>query len=163
VGNDGEIVKGPFRPVAEGVEVVLQPWEVDALVAVPVLLNSVGTGEGDSAAEQLDQTPYPEDAEAADEFRRLMTGELRQSRAADRSAFGITVEQASGGVILSPAEAEAWLRVLGEARLVLAARAGIVADGWEDDLPDDDPSIALLHYLGWVQQSLAEVLEGRLT
>lgn len=156
-------MRGPFHPVAEGVGVTLQPWEVDALMAVPVLLNSVGAGEGDSAADQLDQTPYPEDPEAADEFRRLMAGELKQSRAADRSAFGITVEQAPAGLVLSPAEAEAWLRVLGEARLVLAARAGIVADGWEEDLPDDDPSIALLHYLGWVQQSLAEVLEGLLT
>jgi hypothetical protein len=91
-----------------------------------------------------------------------MAGEMEQSRAADRSAFGITAEQASGGVTLSTPEAEAWLRVLGEARLVLAARAGIASDGWEDELPEADPSIALLHYLGWVQQSLAEVLEGQL-
>jgi hypothetical protein len=150
----------PFRAAEGGIEVVIQPWEVDVLKAIPALLDTLG--RGDAAAEQLDQTPYPEDPAAADEFRRLMASELEQSRAADRSAFGITVEQAPAGLTLSVAEAEAWLRVLGEARLVLAAREGISADGWEEQLPDDNPPIALLHYLGWIQQSLAEVLEEQL-
>jgi hypothetical protein len=142
--------------------VVLQSWEADVLQTVPTLLDSL-RAEDQAAIGQLDQTPYPEDQEAAGEFRRLMAGELEQSRAADRSAFGITVEQAAGGLTLSWGEAEAWLRVLGEARLVLAARAGITTSGWEEQLPEDDPTIALLHYLGWMQQSLAEILEGGLT
>ena len=87
---------------------------------------------------------------------------MAQSRAADRSAFALTVEQAPRGVTLSPGESEAWLRVLGDTRLVLASRLGITDDGWEDQLADDDPSVALLHYLGWLQQSLAETLEGLL-
>jgi len=87
---------------------------------------------------------------------------MAQSRAADRSAFALTVEQSSRGVILSAGEAEAWMRVLAEARLVLASRLGIIEDGWEDDLPEDDPPVALLHYLGWLQQSLTETLEDYL-
>ena len=150
----------PFRAVEEGVEVAMQPWEVDALQNVPAVLDTLGGR--DASAEHLDQTPYPDDPEAADEFRRLMASELEQARAADRSAFGVTVEQAATGLTLSVPEAEAWLRVLGEARLVLAARAGIASDGWEEQFPDDNPAIALLHYLGWVQQSLAEVLEEQL-
>ena len=88
---------------------------------------------------------------------------MAQSRAADRSAFALTVEQAPQGVILSSGESEAWLRVLGDARLVLASRLGIADDGWEEQFSENDPSIALLHYLGWLQQSLAETLEGFLT
>lgn len=54
------------------------------------------------------------------------------------------------------------VRVLAEARLVLASRMDISEDGWEDDLHEDDPAVALLHYLGWLQQSLAETLESTL-
>jgi hypothetical protein len=133
------------------------------LQAIPGLLDSVGSLGEDPAAEQLDQAPYPEDPQASAEFRRLMADELTQSRAADRSAFALTVEQATRGVVLSPGESEAWLRVLGEARLVLASRCGILEDGWEDALPEDDPPVALLHYLGWLQQSLTETLEDDLT
>ena len=130
---------------------------------VPGLLESVGRAGLDPGADRLDQAPYPDDPEAAAEFRRLMADEMAQSRAADRSAFSLTVEQAPLGVTLSAGEAEAWLRVLAEGRLVLASRLGITEDGWEDDLPGDDPSVALLHYLGFLQQSLAETLEEHLS
>jgi len=148
--------------MAGGIELTLAPGESHALQAVPELLDSVGTAGGDPAADRLDQAPYPDDPEAAAEFRRLMAEEMVQSRAADRSAFALTVEQSSRGVILSAGEAEAWMRVLAEARLVLASRLGIIEDGWEDDLPEDDPPVALLHYLGWLQQSLTETLEDYL-
>lgn len=162
VGDDGTIVKGPFRRIADGIELTLADWESNVLQAIPELLASVDLGSGDPAADRLDQSPYPEEPEAAAEFRRLMAEEMTQSRSADRSAFSVTVEQAPRGVTLSSGEAEAWLRVLGEARLVLAARLGISADGWEDDLPEQDPPIALLHYLGFLQGSLAETLEDQL-
>lgn len=155
-------MKGPFSLVAGGVELTLGSREADALLVVPSLLDSVGATGVDPGADRLDQAPYPDDKEAAAEYRRLMADEMAQSRAADRSAFSLTVEQSSGGVTLSAGEAEAWLRVLAEARLVLASRMAISEDGWEEDLPEDDPAVALLHYLGWLQQSLAETLESTL-
>jgi hypothetical protein len=152
----------PFRLVANQIELTMDPREAEALLLVPDLLDSVGETGSDPGADRLDQAPYPDDPEAAAEYRRLMADELVQSRAADRSAFSLTVEQSPGGVTLSPGEAEAWLRVLAEGRLVLAARMGISEDGWEDDLPEDDPAGSLLHYLGWLQGSLAETLESSL-
>ena len=154
---------GPFRSVDRGIELTMEHWECAALETIPGLLDSVGAPGEDPAADRLDQAPYPDDPEASTEFRRLMADEMAQSRAADRSAFALTVEQAPRGVILSPGESEAWLRVLGDARLVLASRLGIADDGWEERFSENDPSIALLHYLGWLQQSLAETLEGFLT
>ncbi len=152
-------MSGPFRQVGGGIELTIAPGESAALRTVPRLLDSVGESGEDPAADRLDQDPYPDDPVAAEEFRRFMAEEMTQSRAADRSAFAVTVEQAPQGVILSEGEAEAWLRVLGEARLVLAARLGIVEEGWEDDVPEDAPPVVLLHYLGWLQQALAETLE----
>lgn len=162
MGDHGSIVTGPFRSIAAGIELTLAPWECEALQLVPGLLESVGSPGQDPAADRLDQAPYPDDPEASAEFRRLMDGEMAQSRAADRSAFSLTVEQAPHGVTLSAGESEAWLRVLGDTRLVLASRMGIADDEWEDQLAEDDPSVALLHYLGWLQQSLAETLEDLL-
>jgi hypothetical protein len=153
-------VTGPFRTATGGIELTLESWESEALQTVPGLLDSVGNPGEDPAADRLEQAPYPDDPEASAEFRRLMADEMAQSRAADRSAFALTVEQAPRGVVLSHGESEAWLRVLGDARLVLASRFGIDEDGWEDQLPEDDPPVALLHYLGWLQQSLAETLES---
>ncbi len=154
---------GPFRLVAGHIELTMNPQEADALLVVPQLLESADVTDADPVAERLNQTPYPDDREASGEFRRLMAEEMTQSRAADRSAFSLTVEQSPHGVTMSVGEAEAWLRVLAEARLVLAGRLGISRDGWEDELSDADPSVALLHYLGWLQQSLAETLEESLS
>lgn len=155
-------MNGPFRSVADGIELSLADWESDALLAIPELLTSVGDRSSDPAADRLEQSPYPDDPEAAAEYRRLMAEEMAQSRSADRSAFELTVEQAPRGVVLSIGEAEAWLRVLGEARLVLATRLGISNDGWEEDFPEHDPPVALLHYLGFLQGSLAETLDTQL-
>ncbi len=156
-------MSNPFRLVAGHIQLTMDPREADALLVVPDLLASVGATYSDPMTDRLNQTPYPDDREAAMEFERLMAEEMAQSRAADRSAFSLTVEQSPHGVSMSVGEGEAWLRVLAEARLVLAGRLGITNDGWEDDLSEEDPSVALLHYLGWLQQSLAETLEANLS
>ena len=57
---------------------------------------------------------------------------------------------------------EAFMRVVGEARLVLAARLGIEDDGWELEARPDDPEMALLGLLGWVQDSAVGFLTSLL-
>ena len=62
--------------------------------------------------------------------------------------------------MLSPAEAEAWLLVLNEARLALAARMGITDEGWGDDQSEDelDPQMAYLQFLTYLHGELTGVL-----
>lgn len=127
------------------------------LGGLPALLDSVGVPADDPAAARLDPSPYPEDPTAAEEFRRLMGGELEQARSADRSRFSEWLERPETAV-LDDEQAGAWLRVLGESRLVLAARLGIEEDGWETGSPPGDPAVSLLHYLGWLQEELVEAL-----
>ena len=143
----------PFAPCAGGVRMTLAPWEVELLSLVPALLDSVGKFDPDPAADRLELRAYPLDEDADDEFRRLLADELRHGRAADRSAFAITVESGVDGVVLSTPEAEAWLRVLAEARLVQAARADLPTDGRRES------DQALFDYLSWVQGSLVEILD----
>ena len=76
-------------------------------------------------------------------------------RTADRDAFVRGVKEST----ISLEEAESWMRVIGEARLVLAARLGITKDGWEDEAdPTQSPEMALLGYLGYLQDSLVSIL-----
>ena len=107
----------------------------------------------DPAADRLALHAYEDDEDADAEFSRLLTSEVQHGRAADRSAFALTVEAGLDGVVLSTAEAEAWLRVLAEARLVQAARA---------ELPggtSSESDQALFDYLSWLQGSLVEILD----
>ncbi len=65
-------------------------------------------------------------------------------------------------MVLDEEEAQAWLTVVGEARLVLAARLGIEEDGWEELLPPERPEVGALHFLGWLQSELVEALSEEL-
>ena len=150
----------PFSRHRHGVRLRLTADEVEMLRVVPQLLGTVGAMPDDPAAERLSLDVYPHDPQAAEEYRRLMATEVEAGRNADRSAFAVSLEAAAEGpVVLSADEAEAWLMVLGEARLALAARLGIEEEGWgEDPNALNDPSMALLHYLSWLQGALTDVL-----
>jgi hypothetical protein len=49
-------------------------------------------------------------------------------------------------------EADAMLRVLNEARLVLGARFGVEVEADHDELPEDSRQV--MDYLGWIQEQL---------
>ena len=87
-----------------------------------------------------------------------MGEELDQSRVADRSAFGLILEAASAGTVASIAEAEAFLRVLNEARLALGARLGVEVEADYEQLAEDDQ--AALDYLAGMQELLLVALSG---
>jgi hypothetical protein len=101
-----------------------------------------------------------DDAEHEDEYRRLMGEDLRQRHREAAQTLLATLDND----VLSPEEAETWLRALNELRLVL----GTVLDvSEEDDGPDDPddpraPGYALYHYLTAVQGELIEELAAAL-
>lgn len=66
-------------------------------------------------------------------------------------------------VTLDEAQATAWLRCLTDIRLVLAARLGIVQDGDEGDLHDEESQIrrTVFDWLAVVQESLVLSLSRR--
>ena len=102
---------------------------------------------------------YPGRPEDDAEFWRLMGDELRRAKAEDRATFIETLGAAQRGVVLSEDQAEAWLRVMGEARLVLAARLGIEhEDDYEAVRDGGGPEMAVLDYLSYLQASLSETL-----
>ena len=122
------------------------------------MLGSIGDEPDDPGAARINPPAYLGDDEAAAEWRRLMGSQLEDSRSRDREALARIIEL--GEAALEPSEALSVLRVVNEARLVLAARLGVeVPDDYED--LDLGSSIAL-HVLGVLVEDLAEALSDGL-
>jgi hypothetical protein len=148
----------PFIPTPDGILVTLEPDDLDLLRQIPEFLLGLGEPDQDPAAARLQVPVYLDDPAASGEWWRLMGEELGQSRVADRSAFALILESASGGTVASTAEAEAFLRVLNEARLALGARLGVEVEADYERLADDDQ--AALDYLAGMQELLLVALSG---
>lgn len=136
-------MNGPFERSGEGLRLELSFVERAVLRSVPRILD-----EGGDAGGRLDYTAHPDDPTADERYRDLVAGSLADLRRADRISFETVVL----GEEVPLDSVEAFIRVIGEARLVLAARLGIEADGWEHDAPDD-PEMAMLGWLGWLQEA----------
>jgi hypothetical protein len=124
----------------------------------------------DPVLARLFPNAYPDDPEAAGEFRRYTEGTLRDSKA--RAAVevietleeaGLPVELAEDGLVVDvELDAEAtgtWLRSFTDIRLALATRLGIEDD--DEDywaaLPDDDPRahvFDIYQWVGYLQETL---------
>lgn len=149
-----------FQATRDG-RIVLQldPAESAFLSDMVRMLESVGQVEGDPGEKRLNIPAYLGDAEAAEEWRRLMAAQIADGRAEDRAALR-TVVDGVGAVAVDPERAEAILRAVNEARLVLAARLGIEV---ESDYEQLDPGgTVALHYLGLFIEDLTDELSETL-
>jgi hypothetical protein len=130
----------------------------------------------DPVLARLFPTAYPEDEEAAAEFRRYTESDLRNGKAAGAAAVidtleeaGLPVEPQDGLFIDIELDREAaltWMRSFTDMRLAIATRLGI-EEGDEEvwySLPDDDPR-AQVHdiydWVGYLQETLVQAVSGR--
>lgn len=145
----------------------------DALDPLEELLDFSGpTREPeDPVLARLFPTAYPDDEEAAAEFRRYTEGNLRNSKAAGAAAIIDTLEEAGLppqpedgmfiDVELDPPLAITWMRSFTDMRLAIATRLGI-EEGDEDrwyGLADDDPRAQvhdIYEWIGYLQETLVQ-------
>jgi len=139
-----------FKTTRKGIVVSFSPEERSFLGDVVPLLAGIGETGVDPAATRLNVPVYLDDRDASDEWWRLMGEDLRVAQNADRSVFGHAISEKTETLNLE--EANAFLRVLNEARLVLGARMGVEVEDDHDQLPDDSRHV--LDYLGWIQEEL---------
>ena len=133
------------------------------------------TTPDDPVLARLFPTAYPDDEEAAGEFRRFTEGGLRDSKARSAAFVIDTLEEAGLppeltedglhiDVELSPEDAMTWMRSFTDVRLALATRLG-VEEGDEDywmALPDDDPRTHvhdIYEWVGYLQETLVASME----
>lgn len=143
-----------FRSRGGEVEIRLSPDVAAVLGYLPGILDAIGPPEEDPGAGRLTR-PFSLDDPGVDaELRRLAGDDLDEGRHADRAIFLSVLDARRPRV--SKADAEAFLRVLVEARLVLAARAGIEEE--DDYLVIEEGTGAILDLLGYLQVGLVEAL-----
>jgi hypothetical protein len=128
----------------------------------------------DPVLARLFPSAYPDDEEAAGEFRRFTEGALRDSKARNAVLIIDTLEEAGLppeldeeglwiDVELPASEAQAWMRSFTDIRLALATRLGI-EDGdesyWES-LPEEDPRSHvhdIYEWVGYLQETIVRAL-----
>lgn len=128
----------------------------------------------DPVLARLFPTAYPDDEEAAAEFRRFTEGSLRTGKADAAIAIidgleeaGLPTELTTDGLVidveLDEPTAETWMRSFTDLRLALATRLG-VEDGDEaywHSLPDEDPRAQahdIYEWVGYLQETLVQAL-----
>ncbi len=129
------------------------------------------TAPDDPVLARLFPTAYPDDDEAAGDFRRFTESTLRDGKADAAATIIDTLEEAGLppepedglfiDVELDQQDAMIWMRSFTDMRLAIATRLG-VEEGDEDywlGLPDDDPR-AQVHdiydWLGYLQETLVQ-------
>ncbi len=130
----------------------------------------------DPVLARLFPAAYPEDEEAAAEFRRFTEATLRDGKAAAACTIIDGLEEAGlppqleeeGLMIdveLDEQTAEIWMRSFTDIRLALATRLG-VEEGDEavwDAMPEEDPRAQAHHiyeWVGYLQETLVAALAG---
>lgn len=132
------------------------------------------TAPDDPVLARLFPTAYPDDEDAAGEFRRYTEGTLRNSKATGAVGIIETLEEAGLPEELGEEElvvdieldrpaALTWLKSLTDIRLALATRLG-VEEGDEDSwlaMPDEDPRAHvydIYQWVGYLQETLVAAL-----
>lgn len=153
------------RAPAGGVRVRLGRRERELLRRVAAELRVVIEQEATSEGERLFPAAYVDDERSEAEFAELVRDELRVGKLAALDELTSTLGEQS----LTAKQADAWLRALNDARLVLGTRLDVREDTFASGLDRRDPrapELAVYGYLSWLQEQLIDVvsraeLEGR--
>jgi Domain of unknown function (DUF2017) len=115
--------------------------------------------QGDPSLRRL-FPPAHEDAEREEEYRGLVRDQLLTGRQRALATLDETVERET----LTPDEAEAWLTVLNDARLMLGTRLDVSEEtdfGAVDPEDPDAQELAVYAFLTFLQGELVEAVAGR--
>ena len=162
------------------VSAMFEPIEVDLLRNVTSqLLQLLGSVDADDAAmlaqpaiRRLLPDAYPNDPEAADEFRRFTADGLLEGKLANAAAVLGALgddEQKDDPVhdplpvpiVLDEQQVQSWLRTLTDLRLVVADRLQIDPHGMPH-LDDEESHVVndIYNWLGMVQESLVYAIDA---
>jgi hypothetical protein len=119
------------------------------------LLALLSSDPDDPALRRLRPSAYEDDAEAEEEYERLMHGELESGR---RDALRLLAETADRDR-LSADELDAWLRALTDLRLALGTRLDLTEEVYTRQIDPGDPQayeLSVFAYLSWLQEQAVE-------
>lgn len=136
--------------------------ERELLASLPRQLREVlRAEEPDPGLRRLFPPAYADDAEADDEYRRLMRAELLEGKLASLRV----VEETAYAEHLTVEDLEGWLGAIESLRLYLGTQLDVTEDSYENALDPSDPdapAMALYGYLSWLQEQAVEALSAGL-
>ncbi len=145
-----------FTATDDAVNAAFSTEEKALLRQIPWLLGELVDGHADPGYDVLHRPVYADNPSAAEELADLVKPENDQQRTID---CGVVQHMGDGRTTMTFEEAHGFLRAVNDARLVLAARAGVFDDDaeWQENIPRD-PALAAVAWLGYVQGELIEAL-----
>lgn len=103
-----------------------------------------------------------EDPAQSQEFRELVGDELRASKLAAVNAFDENLaSDGAAGLVLEAGSVHSLLAVLTDMRLAIGTRLGVTEEAMATAPDPSDPEIAawsVLHWLGWIQESVLSAI-----
>jgi hypothetical protein len=97
-------------------------------------------------------------------FRELVGDELRSAKLAAVDALDEQLAARSGGIALEPETTPGLLAVLTDLRLAIGTRLGVTEEKMQiepDPSDPEAPAMSVLHWLGWIQESVLGEIDGR--
>lgn len=159
-----------FRRISDD-RVQLRLPKTEHTVLSSLLPQLLAVVNGEEGVEHLRARLFPaayDDPERDREFQRLVGDDLVEQR---RAALDDVVASLDGGrsrgrtwiVELDQDQAQSWLAVLHDLRLVLAQVVGIRTESdWNTDPATAEPAEIVLWHLGALQEELIDLLTGSL-
>jgi hypothetical protein len=143
-------------------------WARKLGLSEPNGLGDAGQGwpaPADPVRSRLFPAAYPDDDEAASEFRRFTEDDLRAGKAANAGAVLDSLPERGGAIALDDDGCAAWLGALNDARLAVGTALEVDENTQNElaALPISDPRaqrLAVYLWLGELQDSLLEALNG---
>jgi hypothetical protein len=155
VGNEGPQI---LREADGSFRVSLSRSERHLLRGLPGQVRELIDGQ-DPTVERLFPPAYADEPDREAEYRRMVHDELVAGHRRALDMMEATVDERR----LDEDQMAAWLSAINDIRLVLGTRLNVTEDTDEDDYPEGDPrraTIALYHYLGWLEAQAVEALAG---
>ena len=148
----------------EGLRVDLENDEAELLRRLTGelrLLLEADVPAGDAVKQRLFPAAY-QDPDDAEEFKALVGDDLHAVKS--ESLRTVTERLGKSGPLVSSIpeeETTAWLTLLTDLRLAIGTRMEVDEAKMETELDEDDPeapAMSVLHWLGWVQESMLRAL-----
>jgi hypothetical protein len=161
VGNDEQKRLMEVHKTSGDLSIALDRYEADLfrnlLHEMKMLLE--GDIPEDAVKKRLFPRAYEDDADEAS-YRELTAAELEASKLEALREVRDTVGT-SGPVeaSLDAGQVGAWLRLLTDLRLAIGTRLEVTEETMSKDFDESDPdaaAFAVLHWLGWMQESIIE-------
>ena len=137
----------------------------EGLAALEAMVHEPGAEKisDDPVLARLLPDAYPDDPEAAGEFRKYTEPALRTAKHQAAQEMLDTLPDAGGRIQLTQDQALSWLKALNDVRLALGVRLGVTEEFEEQwgRLKPDDPqwtAFEVYAWLGAVQESLVQAL-----